>query len=882
MNAELYARARTVFVGAIEVPPENREAFVVRACRSDLLLESEVRALLVAHDEARGFDSLAAAGTGGHDEPGPPERIGEFRILRVLGRGGMGVVYEAEQATPHRVVALKVLRFPDASPARLRRFEREAEILGLLHHAGIAQVYAVGRADAGRGPEPYIAMELVEGKPLGEFAAERRLDARAKVALLEQVARAVEHAHAHGVVHRDLKPGNVLVTHEGTPKVLDFGIARAAELGGGADSLLTHEGDVLGTLPYMAPEQIGGDPAAIDLRADVYALGVVGYELLAGRLPILIEGERLPEAARRISEVVPPPLGAVDRALRGDLATIFAKALEKDRERRYATAGRFADDLGRYLRHEPIEARDPSTIYQLSRFARRNRVLVGGVCAVFLALVGGIVATTRQARRADAEAKAALFAKTDAEREQSRAEAAEHATRREASRVEQANRMTMNVFSMSQPDKLGRNVLLLDALREQAKSVSDSAGLDPEIEAIQLHSIGGSFAEAGLEKEAEPLLRRALERSRHALGPHDPFTVLVADDLAETLRFLGRAPEAVEILRATLADLERSPANGVVDLAPAYGKTRRLLGGSLLDCGQLDEAAAILGALYAEKVERGEPFDHATVTSASNLGAALLYKGRFDDAVIFLSDADEKFRAGGHATDSAALALRSNLSSAYRRVGLYEESEELAVEVLDAHERMSGLDHAEALNHAQGLARLYQLQGKHDAAAALDRRTLGLLEKKQGYTGPGTMICLVRFFATLDQLGHRAELEAGLTTMCSTLAELPMLELDEHLNALKYVADVDLRWKNLAEAVPIAEEIVSVGEKRLSPNHPNLFRYRETLASCRFFQRRFDESEDLLRTCREFYVGTQGPAGPDTRRIEANLARVASARVDGR
>jgi tetratricopeptide (TPR) repeat protein len=632
----------------------------------------------------------------------------------------------------------------------------------------------------------------------------------------------------------------------------------------------------------MSPEQLGGDPAAVDLRADVYALGVVGYELLAGKLPIPIEGERLPEAARRIAEEVPPPLGAVDRALRGDLSTIFAKALEMVRERRYATAGRLADDLGRYLRHEPIEARDPSTIYQLSRFARRNRVLVGGVAAVFLALVGGIVATTRQARRADEERKGALLAKADAEREQGRAEAAERAARRSTARLEQANQMTMDVFGMAQPDKKGRNVLLLDALRAQAESIASNQGLDPEIEAIHLHSIGSSFAESGLEAEAEPLLRRALERARTALGSGDPFTVLVADDLSETLRFLGRAPEAVTILRGALADLESSKANGAVDLAPAYGKTRRLLGGCLLDSGNLEEGAAILRALYAERLEHHEPLDDVTVTCASNLGAALLYKGKFDDALLFLSEVDEWFRAGGGAVDTHVLAMRANLASAYRRVGLYEESEKLAVAVLAAYEATSGADHPEALSTAQGLARLYQVEGKLDLAVELDRRTLEMLEKKQGYLGPATMLTVVRWLVSLDQLGERAELESGLTRMCTALAELPRLERDEHLNALKLLADLDLRWRNLAEAVPIAEEVVGEGERILSPGHPNLARYRETLASCRLQQRRFDESEQLLRTCREFYVGTQGPAGPDTQRIDANLARVASARVAGR
>jgi tetratricopeptide repeat protein len=186
------------------------------------------------------------------------------------------------------------------------------------------------------------------------------------------------------------------------------------------------------------------------------------------------------------------------------------------------------------------------------------------------------------------------------------------------------------------------------------------------------------------------------------------------------------------------------------------------------------------------------------------------------------------------------------------------------------------------LNHAQGVARLYQLEGKLDAAVELDRRTLGFLEQKQGYLGPATLNCLIHLFVVLDMLGQRAEVETGVTGLCTAIAALPRLERDEHLNALKYVAEMDLKWKNVAEAEPIATEIVRVAEEILSPNHPNLMRYRETLASCRLYQRRFDESEELLRTCREFYAGTQGSSGPDTQRIDANLAKVGLARVAAR
>ena len=239
----------------------------------------------------------------------------------------MGTVYEAEQDSPRRPVALKVVRPGLASPAVIRRFAHEAQILARLHHPGIAQVYEAGIADDG---QPFFAMEFIRGLPLDEYADRHGLDLAARVALVARVCDAVQHAHDQGVIHRDLKPANILVEEAGQPKVLDFGVARATD----ADLLtaagLTRTGQLLGTPNYMSPEQVAGDPAAIDRRADVYALGVILFELAAHRLPYRLEDRPLAEAARLILEQDPPRLGSLDPEFRGDVETIVAKAMEKD------------------------------------------------------------------------------------------------------------------------------------------------------------------------------------------------------------------------------------------------------------------------------------------------------------------------------------------------------------------------------------------------------------------------------------------------------------------------------------------------------------------------------------------------------------------------
>ena len=324
-----------------------------------------------------------------------PDQLGElgaYRLLTVLGEGGMGTVYRAEQDHPHRLVALKVIKPGFLSPELLKRFDREAEVLGRLQHPGIAQIYEAGSAETPTGSQPYFAMEYVaDALTLTEYARARELTTEARLELMARVCDAVHHAHQRGVIHRDLKPANVLVDRKGQPKVLDFGIARVTD----ADvqmTMGTDLGQLVGTLPYMSPEQVGADPLDLDTRTDVYTLGVILFELLSGRRPYAL-GRQLTEAARVITEEEPPLLGALHKAWRGDIETIAAKALEKSKARRYQSAAELAADLRRYLAHEPIEARPLTTVYQLRKFARRKPALVGGIMATTVAVLVGLLGT---------------------------------------------------------------------------------------------------------------------------------------------------------------------------------------------------------------------------------------------------------------------------------------------------------------------------------------------------------------------------------------------------------------------------------------------------------------------------------------------------------
>ncbi|HNQ24762.1 MAG TPA: serine/threonine-protein kinase [Phycisphaerae bacterium] len=395
MSTDKLERARELFEAALGCPAEQRDALLREQCGDDADLRAEVEVLL-AHAERVPPEFLKPLSTppGGDDDPDVPDpylgmTIGGCRVERKLAPGGMGTVYLARQDRPAREVALKLIRPGLMSRSAIRRFEREAEFLARLRHPHVAQVYAAGThlaaTPAGSVQVPYIVMEYVEEPAaLTAFADRQQLGTRARVELFCQVCDAVHHAHQKGLIHRDLKPGNLLVDAGGQVKVIDFGIARSTDADVAVTTAATDVGQLLGTLQYMSPEQCAGDPRELDIRSDIYALGVVLYELLCGKLPYDVSRTTVFAAARIVREEPPARPSTVDRTLRGDLELVVLKALEKDRDRRYQSAAELADDLRRYLRGEPASAKKPTLWTRAARWSAGHPVWITASMCVLI------------------------------------------------------------------------------------------------------------------------------------------------------------------------------------------------------------------------------------------------------------------------------------------------------------------------------------------------------------------------------------------------------------------------------------------------------------------------------------------------------------------
>ncbi|MCC6660980.1 MAG: serine/threonine protein kinase [Phycisphaerales bacterium] len=654
------------------------------------LLADDLRAVLAGHP-VRAMPQVLAG------------QLGGFRITRILGSGGMATVYEAEQDHPRRAVALKVLARGLNSRAALARFRQEAEILARLHHHGIAQVYAAGTD--GQDARPYFAMELLRGRTLLEHAAD--LDRRARLELLARVCDAVHYAHDHGVVHRDLKPSNIIVDEHGQPKVLDFGVARPMEPGPTAAH--TEPGLLVGTLAYMSPEQAAGEPARA--QADVYALGVILYELLAGRLPLDLTSASAVAALRIIQEREPLRLGHVDRALRGDLEAVTAAAMAKDPDRRYATAAALAADLRRHLDGVPVAARPPSALYHLRLFARRNRLLVAASGAVFVALAAGLAGTTYGLVRAE----------------------------RRRQTAESVSGLLESALRAANPHEVkGAGYTVRQLLDDISRNLDERLAGQPEVEAQVRSTIGNAYRLLGDYPRARDNLQAALDLRNALQGAGHPKVAAALSDLAWVRHDQADYPGAERLFTEALTVSRQA-------LGPRHAQVAAALHG--LSDVQRHEARfnqAQDNADLALSIRRELPGPNGSETAESLMNLSKLARDRGDVSASerFLDEAMTAWEAiygAEHPRLVDGLNDRAWLQFLRRDL---DGAKATLSRALEMGRRLLGPAHPDVANTLYELGEVQQAAGDAAAAEASLREALGIYRAAHGNDHPSVWTTL--------------------------------------------------------------------------------------------------------------------------------------------
>jgi len=767
-----------------------------------------------------------------------PEQVGSYRILDVLGAGGMGVVYRAEQSHPKREVALKLIRPGLIGEKLLKRFELEAEILGRLHHPGIAQVYEAGIHEG----SPYFAMELIEGKPLTRHARDKGMTVRQRLELFEQICDAVHHAHQKGVVHRDLKPENILVDAFGQPKILDFGVARATDGDVQATTIQTDLGQLVGTIAYMSPEQATGDPALIDTRSDVYALGVILYELLAERLPYDLSKKMVHEAVRIIRQDEPTRLSSVVRTMRGDLETIVGKALEKEKERRYQSASALSADIERYLRDAPIAARPPSATYQLRKFARRNKALVAGAAAVFLALLAGVIVSTTfaigQARALERERAArdaaertvnfyaGIFREVDASTigadlaaDMRQRFAASRTAAPEATIDEDAFAAALDRVN---PTDVALGVIDRNLLQPAAQGIEDDFRNDPLIAASLSSALADAYQSLGMARESLPHLEAVHTRHLENLGPDDARAVDSGERLGEAYARLNRFDEAEPLLKRAAGFWSDDPARAA--------EARANLALILLRRGDVAEGEAAIRRAIAEfeAVGLGESIE--AVQARFNLGRTLIVTGRIPESLEVL---DELFEIVSRTLGEEHLETLKTLDAravARAMSGQLDLAEEDFRRGLELKRRKYGDDHPETNVALTNLGKILRDLGKPEEALPVTREAAAGLARRRGPAHPDTLTARSNVASLLTILGRHDEAESEARAVLA-LADRALSERDVTRGLLLgTLAQALWRQGEFSEAEPMLLEAHAIFEENQGPTGNFAIRGRDALA----------------------------------------------------
>lgn len=910
-------KAREIAKQALGHQGKERDSYLESACGDDLELRQEVERLLDAqetrlkaptipgpHDTA---DHPAIAGlereTGG-------DTIGHYQLMQKIGEGGFGTVWMAQQRAPvKRRVALKIIKLGMDTKEVIARFDAERQALALLDHPHIAKVFDAGSTDTGR---PYFVMELVKGVPILEYCDRARLDTRRRLELFIKVCQAIQHAHQKGVIHRDIKPGNILVTvQEGAPvpKVIDFGIAKATNTELTQKSFFTEYHQLIGTPAYMSPEQAEMTGLDIDTRSDIYSLGVLLYELLTGTTPFDINEllqKGFAEMMRALCEIEPPKpstrvssLGKtahrvaearraevrhLSMALHGDLDWIVMKCLEKDRTRRYETANGLAEDVRRHLEHQPVTAGPPSAVYRVRKFVRRNRTVVAAASVAVAALILGVVGTTwglvrsmqEQARTVRAlqeleqvsEFQASQLAGIDTrlmgERLRDDISARQRAALEQRGLDSRMHGVVAAELEHSLEAVSFTNVALTNLEVNIFQRALDAIGRDfaeqPLVKARLLQTVASTLLSLGLLEGAVAPQAEALETRRRILGNDHPDTLRSAGEHAELLREQGKFAEAEPLFREAMEGRRRVVGDEHPDTLAAIGRM-----GSLLQAqGKLDEAELFFReALDGRRRELGNEHPD-TLASLRDMASLLQDQGKHAEAEPFLHHVLEVDRRILGDDDPRTLHSINNLGLLLQELGKFNDAEPLLRESLDGTRRHFGDVHPRTLAAATNMALVLNAQGKFAEAEVFFREVLDSRRRALGGDHPSTLLSannLGMFFLRQGDF-VRAEpmLREALEGCRRTLGA-------QHPQTLGMVNNMGMLFSHqgrFADAEPYYREALNTSRVTLGEDHPQTLILLNNMAMLYRRQERFSEAERSYRQAFDGFRRVFGEDHPNT------------------